>query len=162
MSINAHLPIEGTGDGIARSSRAKLRGLLEGAHPPSTDGFGINMGSARGGPCEESELGTCRFTAERDARSHSRPRGIRSLLGRGLGGGMETLRWPTGCSGSSSTCSKKRGRGNRSASHQVSGDNQRDFPRDGVGLRRGRLRERLRRFGAEIVFRRDVRGVGLK
>ena len=84
MSINAHLPSEGTGDGIARSSSAKLSGLLVN---PSTDGFGINMGSARGGPCEESELGTCRFTAERDARSHKRPRGTRSLLGRALGVG---------------------------------------------------------------------------
>ena len=156
----AHLASEGTGDGTARSSRAKLRGLLKEDHglSPSRDVFGINMGSARGGPRDESEV-TCRFTADRDSRSHGRPRGIGAF-----GAGMETFRCAIGCSESPSICSKKRGRGKRSASHQVSGDNHRDLPRDGVvdGFRTEMPRERLRKFGAEIVFSRDVRGVGLR
>ena len=53
----------------------------------------------------------------------------------------------------------KRGRGNSNASHHVSGESHRDFPREEVDLL---TEERLRRFGAEMVLNSEVREAGLR
>jgi hypothetical protein len=58
--------------------------------------------------------------------------------------------------------SRKRGRGNSNASHHVSGESHRDFPREGRCLLIERSREKLRRFGAEIVLNSEFREAGLR
>ena len=58
--------------------------------------------------------------------------------------------------------SRKRGRGKSNASHHVSGESHRDFPREGMCLPIEKSREKLRRFGAEIVLNSEVREAGLR
>jgi hypothetical protein len=58
--------------------------------------------------------------------------------------------------------SMKRGRGNNNASHHVSGESHRDFPREEVELLAEMPRGRLRRLGAEIVLKSEVREAGLR
>ena len=67
MSTATDLASDGTGDGSARSSWAKLRGLTGEESPLALalDGSrAINIGSARGGPREASDMGACKLTAE--------------------------------------------------------------------------------------------------
>jgi hypothetical protein len=66
MTMVTDLARDGTGDGSARSSWAKLRGLAGEECPSALNNFSrsINMGSARGGPREASEMGACKFVAE--------------------------------------------------------------------------------------------------
>src|SRR5438309_6182818 len=56
--------------------------------------------------------------------------------------------------------SMKRGRGNSNASHHVSGESHRDLPREDLFVETPR--ERLCRFGAEMVLNSDVREAGLR
>jgi len=58
--------------------------------------------------------------------------------------------------------SRKRGRGNNNASHHVSGESHRDLPREGRCLLIEKSREKLRKFGAEIVLNSEVREAGLR
>jgi hypothetical protein len=66
MTMVTDLASDGTGDGSARSSWAKLRGLAGEDSPSASNDSprGINMGSARGGPRDASEMGACKFAAE--------------------------------------------------------------------------------------------------
>lgn len=160
MSTATDLASDGTGDGSARSSWAKLRGLTGDDGPLALDGSrAINIGSARGGPREASDMGACKFTAEWECKA------VRTGLGSLAGCTSATRvgvanRWLNDCGGSSLMYSMKRGRGNSNASHHVSGESHRDLPRE--DLLAETPRERLCRFGAEMVLNSDVREAGLR